>query len=68
MSANVVPIDHLSADAEMRRIRKGMAEHDCSMKTFIYIDRLEGALARMSDRLDILEAGLQREPGRGFAP
>lgn len=47
MSANVVNLDQTNATQEMRRIRKGMAEHDCSMRTFVYIDTLERRLAAL---------------------
>lgn len=54
-SASVVTIDQAQADAELRRIRKGMAEHDCSMRTFIYIDGLEKQLHDLARRLDDVE-------------
>lgn len=54
---SVVSIGHQFVDPEMRRIRKGMADHDCSMRTFIYIDRLEKKLAEVAARLERLEKG-----------
>lgn len=47
MSADVVNLDQTNATQEMRRIRKGMAELDCSMRTFVYIDSLERRLAAL---------------------
>lgn len=56
MSANVVDLDQVGATQELRRIRKGMAEHDCSMKTFIYIDSLERRLAALEAAIGVVPA------------
>jgi len=66
MADNVVSFDSIHADAEMRRIRKGMAKHDCSMKTFVYIDNLERMLVALAVRVERLEGNVTADVESSF--